>query len=50
MILMIPVDHHQSPSPVELVGQTGQGHCSLTAAGSAGVGVVGAVPVVAAVG
>lgn len=49
MNLMIPADYHQFPSPVEPVGQTNQDHCSSTVAGSAGVGAVGEVPVVAAV-
>ena len=50
MILMILVDHYQLPSPVELVGQTDQDHCSSTAAEPAGPGVVGEVPVIAVVG
>ena len=45
MNLTIPADYYQLPSPVELVGQTAQGHCSSTA-GSAGMGEVGEVPVV----
>ena len=50
MNLMIPAEYHQLPSLVEPVGQTDQDHCSLIVAGSAGVGEVGEVPVVAAVG
>ena len=50
MNLMIPADYHQLPTPAELVGQTDQDHCSPTVAGSAGVGAVGEVLVVAAAG
>jgi hypothetical protein len=46
---MIPADHYQFPGPVELVEQMDQGHYPSTAAESAGVGVVGEVPAVAAV-
>jgi hypothetical protein len=50
MTLKIPAVRHQFPGPVELVGQMNQDHYSPTAAGSAGMGVVGEVPVAAAVG
>lgn len=49
LTLKILVVHQQPPTPVELVGQTDQDHCSSTA-GAAGVGEVGEVPVAAVVG